>query len=402
MTPLGFWLLLAGPLWAAVGATALPRRYRARALDTRQVPLAGGLWGACLGPLAVGYLYGATPVLARASRAWVPSIVLLAELALLFAWRYPQNPCLTNTPYVMNQLQMGLIVGSVYATVAAGLTLIFSVQRIINFAHGQFVMLGGVLSYLLLTQLWNVNPLVAIPLIGLVSLALGMLAEIVLLQPIHRGLIERPGEYAILITFGLGIFLQYALVGLLGSPSGIRAPRYTDHALLGIDESVLRFGSMHVRTDLLIAGIVGLVIFVALTWFLQRTWTGKSFRAVAMNREAAAVAGIPSGHTFTLAFGIGTMLAGMAGAALVPALNFPVPEMATRIAIRSYVIVVLGGLGSVPGALLGGLFLGAMEALTAACHPDPSRGAAYQVAAGLLLFAMVLLVRPQGFFGSKA
>lgn len=401
MTPFSFWLLLAGPLWAVAGASVLPRRYRARALDTRQVRLAGGLWGACLGPLAVAYLYGATPVLARGARVWIPSILLLAELLLLFAWRYPHNPCLENAPYLLNQLQMGLVVGSVYATVAAGLTLIFSVQRIINFAHGQFVMLGGVLGYLLLTDVWNVNPLLVVPLIGLVSLALGMLAEIALLQPIHRGLIERPGEYAILITFGLGIFLQYALVGLLGSPSGIRAPRYTDHAFLGLDQSVLRLGPMHVRTDLLIAGVVGLVLFAALTWFLKRTWIGRSFRAVAMNREAAAVAGIPAGRTFTLAFGIGTMLAGMAGAALVPALNFPVPEMATRMAIRSYVIVVLGGLGSVPGALLGGLFLGAMEALTAACHPDPSRGAAYQVAAGLLLFAVMLLVRPQGFFGSR-
>jgi branched-chain amino acid transport system permease protein len=118
-----------------------------------------------------------------------------------------------------------------------------------------------------------------------------------------------------------------------------------------------------------------------------------------MDRAAAAVSGIDAGRVFVLAFGVGTMLAGISGAALVPAFNFQVPEMAAQTAIRSYVIVVLGGLGSVRGALLGGLFLGVVESLTAGCYPDPSKGATYQVASGLLVFLVVLLVRPQGFFG---
>jgi branched-chain amino acid transport system permease protein len=118
-----------------------------------------------------------------------------------------------------------------------------------------------------------------------------------------------------------------------------------------------------------------------------------------MDRQAAAVVGIDPGAVFLWAFGIGTALASLAGAALVPAFNFQVPEMAAQTAIRSYVIVVLGGLGSLRGALLGALFLGVVEALTAGCYPDASKGATYQVTSGLLVFLVVLLVRPQGFFG---
>lgn len=399
MTGLLVWLLLAGPLWAGVGAALLPRQYRARALDSRLSGLSGGLWGAALGPVALTYLYRATPALRRGPHVRVPALLLGTELVLLFRSMYPTNACVTSPGYLLNQIQTGLIVGAVYATMAAGLTLIYSVQRIISFAHGQIVMFGGVISYLFLTRVWETNPLVAIPASGLAAFLLGIVAEKTLLSPIHAGKVERPGEYAILVTFGLGMLLQYALVGVLGSPTGIRAPRYTDRPLFGLSRSVLEFGPIRARTDYLIAGVIGLFLFAMLTWFLRRTWTGKSFRAVAMNPAAATVAGIDVGRSFTLAFGVGSMLAGMSGATLVPVMNFPVPDVASQTAIRSYVTIVLGGLGSVLGAFVGGLVLGAVEALTASCFPDPSRGATYQMAAGLLIFALVLLIKPQGLFG---
>src|SRR5262249_20344683 len=155
----------------------------------------------------------------------------------------------------------------------------------------------------------------------------------------------------------------------------------------------------NLRIDLLIAGGIGLLAFVLTGLLLYRTWLGRSLRAVSMDRDAAAVVGIDAGRAFVCAFGIGTLLAGLPGAALLPTFNFQVAEMAAQAAIRCYVIVVLGGLGSVGGAVLGGLALGVAEALTAACYPDPSKGATYDAAAGLLMFLVVLLVRPQGFFG---
>jgi branched-chain amino acid transport system permease protein len=393
-------MALAGPLWSTAGAILIPRRYRSRRADPRLARIAAGLWGALVGPAGLLWLYRSTPRLGRGLHVALPGILLLAELLLLFARTNPANTCVTDGLYLVNQIQNGLTVGLVYATMAAGLTLIYSVQRIISFSHGQFVMLGGVTAFLILQQL-SLNAIVVIPIVAIVTLLLGMLAAAVLLRPIHSGRAERPDEYAILMTFGLGVFMTYALVGVLGSPVGVHAPRYTDRPLFGLDASILELGTIRLRTDLLIAGGIGLLVFLGLVWVLYRTWLGRSLRAVSMDRQAAAVAGIDSGRVFILAFGLGCMLAGIAGAALVPALNFQVPDVAAQTAIRSYVIVVLGGLGSVPGALVGALFLGVTEALTAACYPDPTKGATYQVAAGLLVFLAVLLIRPQGFFGRR-
>jgi branched-chain amino acid transport system permease protein len=398
MIPELIWLVLAGPLWSALGATFLPRRYRTRRADPQLAGLAGGLCGAALGPFALAPLYVAVPVLRHGLYVVSPAVLVSGELFLLFAHANPDNVCITDPLYVVNQVQIGLTVGLLYATMAAGLTLIYSVQRIISFTHGQFVMFGGVLAFVLLRGS-DLNPIVVMPAVAIATFTLGVGIAKVLLKPVQAGTIARPDEYAILMTFGVGIFLTYALVGALGNPIAVRAARYTDRPLFGIDRAVFEFAGIRMRTDLLIAGAVGLLIFVALSWFLYHTWTGRSFRAVAMDRQAAAVVGIDSGGVFLWAFGIGTALAGMAGAALVPAFNFQVPEMAAQTAIRSYVIVVLGGLGSLRGALLGALFLGVVEALTAGCYPDPSKGATYQVASGLLVFLVVLLVRPQGFFG---
>lgn len=394
------WLALAGPIWSVAGAILLPRRYRARRADPRLAGVAGGIWGAAFGPVGLLWLYSRTPPLQGGRHVAIPGIALVAELVLLFAWTNPTSTCVTDGAYLANQIQNGLTVGLVYATMAAGLTLIYSVERIISFSHGQFVMFGGVTAFLILQQV-GVNAIVIIPVVAIATLLLGMLVAATLLRPIQSGRAERPDEYAILMTFGLGVFMTYALVGILGSPIGVRAPRYTDRPLFGLDASIVEIGAVRLRVDLLIAGGIGLLVFVGLMWFLYRTWLGRSFRAVSMDRQAAAVVGIDAGRIFVLAFGLGTMLAGIAGAALVPAFNFQVPDMAAQTATRSYVIVVLGGLGSVPGALVGALFLGVTEALTAGCYPDPTKGATYQVAAGLIIFLVVLLLRPQGFFGRR-
>jgi branched-chain amino acid transport system permease protein len=381
-----------------VGAAHLPRRYRARRADPRLAGLAGGLWGAALGPAGLAWLHRRVPALRRGPHVVVPALVLGGELVWLFARGFPTDPCVRDGLYVLDQIHTGLTVGLVYATMAVGLTLIYSVQRIVSFTHGQFVMFGGVTAFLLLRDS-PVTPYAAIPVVAVVSLVVGVGVAAILLRPVQAGTVERPDEYAILMTFGFGLFLTYALVGTLGAPVAVRTPRYTDRPWFGLDTAVVQAGAFRIRTDLVIAGVIGVLSFAALGWVLYRTWLGRSFRAVSMDRTAAAVSGIDAGRVFVLAFGVGTMLAAISGAALVPAFNFQVPEMAAQTAIRSYVIVVLGGLGSVRGALLGGLFLGVVEALTAGCYPDPSKGATYQVASGLLVFLGVLLVRPQGFFG---
>lgn len=395
------WLLLAGPAWAAVGGVAIPRRYRRLGRDPRLAPLAGGLAGAATGPVGVGYLWLVSPPLGRARHLLLPTLLLAGELLVMARLLAPADPCLTSLGYVLDQAQNGLTLGAIYATMAIGLTLIFSVFGVVSFSHGQFVMLGGVASYLLLTTVLPFNALLVVPLVGLGGFGLGALIELTLLAPIRQGRVQRPDEYAILVTFGLGIFAEYALLALLGPVSGLSAPRYTDRPPLALLSATYAFGPLHLRTDLIVAGAAGLIVIGLLHWFLRRTWAGRSLRGVAMDPQAAAVAGIDSARVFTLAFGLGSALASMAGALLIPVIAFTVLDTPAQAAVRSYVIVVLGGLGSVPGAGLGGLFIGVVEALGAACYPDPSRGAVYQDTFGLALFAAVLLLRPQGFFGRR-
>jgi branched-chain amino acid transport system permease protein len=326
-------------------------------------------------------------------------MLLTAELLYVFANADPTNPCLNSPGYVADEVQIGLSVGLVYAMMAAGLTLIYSVQRIISFAHGVFVMLGSVLAYVVLQSL-PVNPLFIIPIIGIVGLVIGIIVAATLLRPVQTGRVERPDEYSLLMTFGLGIFLTYAIVANVSSTTGMRAPSYVgEHPLFGITAATFDVGAIRFQTDVLFAGLVGIIMFAGLIAFLYRTWVGRAFRAISMDRQAAAVAGINAGRMFVLAFGVGCMLATISGATLAPVFNLQIPDMAGQTAIRSFVIVVLGGLGSVPGSLVGGLIVGVTESMTAACYPDPNKGATYQIASGLIVFLAVLLLRPQGLFG---
>jgi branched-chain amino acid transport system permease protein len=146
--------------------------------------------------------------------------------------------------------------------------------------------------------------------------------------------------------------------------------------------------------------LVGLLLLFFLVWFLQRTWWGRGLRAVSQDKDAAAVTGVNPLRMNTFAFAMGSMLAGMSGAVLIPIFAW-VPWIGAESAVRAYVIVVLGGLGSVPGALAGGLIVGVVESLGSGCYPDPSRGAAYKEAFALGIFALMLLLRPNGLFGRK-
>lgn len=384
------WLFLAGPIWAGLGAWGLPRIYRRRGLDDGPARFIGGLAGLTLGPLLLAPLWHFTPDLGR--RQWSASVGMLAAVELygLFAVLNPGSLCVTNPGYVADQAASGLTIGFIYALMAVGLTLIYSVQGIISFAHGQFYMLGGYVSYYFLQWMVPLNPIVGVPIAGLATLLMGLAFERWFLRPMHLGRIERVGEYAILITFGLGFFLQYTVLAAVG-PFSQKAPVFTQ-------ARVLTLGPVSLLPNRLVAAAVGILLTGALLYLLNRTWLGKALRAVSMDKQASAVVGINPLTMNTLSFGLGTMLAGMAGATLIPVFTW-VPWVGDSAAVRSFVIIVLGGLGSVPGALLGGLLIGLVEALGAGCYPDPSKGAAYKTAFGLVIFAAMLLLRPRGMFG---
>ena len=391
------WLLLAGPVWAAIGAWGLPRVYRRKGLDDSPARIVGGLGGLTLGPLLLAPLWYFTPELDRWYWAGGPGVLAAVELYSLFAITQPDNLCITNASYVANQATNGLVIGSIYALMAVGLTLIYSVQGVISFAHGQFYMLGGYVSYYLLLLFGEkfaveLNPIIGVPVAGLVTMLIGFAFERLFLRPMHLGRVERTGEYAILITFGFGFFLQYTVLAIVG-PFSQKTGTY-------LKAGSVRLGTLTLIPNRLVAAAVGMVLIGLLLYFINRTWTGKALRAVSMDKQAAAVTGINPLVMNTLAFGIGTMLAGMSGAALIPVFTW-VPWVGAAASTRSYVIIVLGGLGSIPGALAGGLVIGLVEALGAGCYPDPSKGAAYKTAFGLIIFALMLLMRPRGLFGRE-
>lgn len=413
------WLLFAGPVWAAIGGYFIPRRYRELGLTDSGVQSVSVLGGFAAGVIVLPYLWTQTPDWRRTQWATILTILSIVELYLIFAFTNPDNPCVAlpfAPTYVSQQLVNGLTVGVIYAIIAVGLTLIYSVQGIVNFAHGQFYMIGGYFSYYFLQygnallQTWGIvgeefviNPLWGIPIAGILAFIVGGLFEILFIRPMHSGKIERAAEYAILITFGFGFFLEYTTLAIVG-PFSQRVDRFSSVRRVTFGEVALDgdtvFGPINLLADRGIALVIGLVLIFALLWFLQNTWFGRGLRAVSQDKEAAAVTGVDPLRMNTMAFALGSMLAGMSGAILIPIFAW-VPWIGAETAVRAYVVVVLGGLGSVPGALLGGLIVGVVESLGSGCYPDPSRGAAYKEAFALAIFAALLLLRPQGLFGRK-
>jgi len=288
------------------------------------------------------------------------------------------------------QVINGLIIGTFYALAALGLSLIFGVLKIVNFAHGELYMLGGFVYYVF-ASLLGLPPIAAV-LIAFIGLFLvGMAIERLLIDPIYRGKVERADEYAIMITFGLAILLQNLMLSIFGPwtqrPEAIFRGR-------------LEIGALIVSGDRLTAAAVGVVLICLMLYLLRYTWAGKAMRAVSQDRETASIVGVDAKLTGMLAFGFGAALAGAAGALIGPVF-LVYPSMGVIPAIKAYVIVVLGGLGSVPGAILGALILGQVETLATVLIPDTTRALAYKDAYGLVLLVIILVLRPQGLFGEK-
>ena len=213
------WLLVAGPYWGVVGAFLTRYRYRQRLLDDSAALSVGGLAGFVGGPILLIPLWFWTPEL---KRPWImPALTLmaLAQLYWAFAVIHPNNLCSTNGTYIANQFSNGISIGLIFALMAVGLTLIYSIQGIVSFAHGQLYMLGGYFSFWTISTILDgsINPVFGILLAGIFVLIIASIFEILFLKPMHTGLIERASEYAILITFGFGFFVEYTVLATVGA-----------------------------------------------------------------------------------------------------------------------------------------------------------------------------------------
>ena len=276
----------------------------------------------------------------------------------------------------------GILTGTLYAMIGVGLTVIFGVMRIINLAHGDMVMLGMFGAYWSYT-LWKIDPFVsALLLVPLLFLA-GMLAYRFLLKAIIPG-----GELnTLLYTAGLSLLIaNLALFAWTGDYRTLN---------LAYAEVPLRPYGIAVPVPLAIAFGLAVLITVALYFFLARTDTGRAVRATSQNAEAAALMGINVENISMITFGLGAALAAAAGVLLVPSL-YLYPTVGEILIVKCFVIVVLGGLGSVPGAIAGGILLGVVESYGAVYV-----SVAYKDTIGFIIFLLVLLFRPQGLFGAR-
>ncbi len=283
----------------------------------------------------------------------------------------------------------GLIFGLFYALMAVGLTMIFGVLKIINFAHGEFYMLGAY-AYVLIALMLGVSPWLALALAAVAGAAIGWLTERLLMRPLYVGYASwsiMKDEYAVVVTFGLSLLL-INLVDKIVGPYPSRGPAL-------IDVTRFAFGPVMLNGQKLIAALISLGLLVGLALFIKRSLWGRQIQAVAQNRLGASLAGIDATRTTSLIFVVSGVLAALAGALLAPLIN-PSPDVGIFPAIKSYVIVVLGGMGSIWGSMIAALLLGVLESFFAVYVSY-----AYRDALGLVLLILVLLFRPQGLIGEK-
>ncbi len=278
--------------------------------------------------------------------------------------------------YLLIQALNGLVIGVIYAVIACGLTVIFSILKIVNFAHGEVYMMGGYFGYF------------AIALLGIPPL-LAVLVERTLLTPIYKPTTERKGDYGILVTFGLSIFLRNIALIIFG-PFPLRPPSFWQGALM--------VGDLVMTWDRVFAAGAGIAILIGLVLFMNRTIWGEALNAVSQSRESAAIVGINDQRFYMLAFGLGSALAGGAGALVGPIYSLS-PSMGLMPDTQAFAIVILGGMGSVSGSIIAGLLIGLSESMFVAVFPDPSRSLTYAQAFSLFILMIVLLVRPTGLFG---
>ena len=274
--------------------------------------------------------------------------------------------------------------------VGLGLTIIFGLMKIVNFAHGELYMLGGY-SFFVATSVMRVSPYMGLVLSILVTACAGFAIERLLISPIHTKKVERKDEYAILITFGLSIFLQNAALIVFGA-FPLAPPSFAP--------GLLTISGITVSMDRVVVTFVALAALALTLLLVYRTSIGRAMRAVSQDREAALVVGIDANRIYTMGFVLGCAMAGVAGAVMAPVF-LVTPTMGTFPLIKGFVIIVLGGMGSIPGSIIGAIVLGLVETFAAAYIPDVRRAFAYRDVYGLVILVVVLVMKPSGLLGEK-
>jgi branched-chain amino acid transport system permease protein len=282
----------------------------------------------------------------------------------------------------------GILMGSIYGLTAMGLTIIFGVLKVINFAHGSMLMVGMYVTYWVVV-LTGVNPYLSILLVAPAMFLFGYYLQDIVIKPIFIAEKNvREPITVIIVTTGIWYILDNLVLLVFG-------PQYRSLPENPLRGQMLQFADMFVSVPKLYGFIIAIVTASAIYWFFQKTTMGRAIRATSMDREAASLMGINQFKVYNLAFGIGAATAGIAAVALVP-FNNVFPTVGVLFDIKGFIIVVLGGLGSIGGALIGGIIVGLIESVG-----PQFMTATWTEAIVYGLFLVVLFVKPSGLFGQK-
>jgi len=285
--------------------------------------------------------------------------------------------------YILEDAINGILMGSIYGLTALGLTVIFGVLKVINFAHGSLLMVGMYGAYWAVT-LSGLHPYLTLLVVVPVMFLFGYYLQDIVIKPIFKA--ERE------VREPITVIIWYILDNLTLLVFGPQYRNIQDNPLRG---KMLELGEILVSVPKLWGFVTAILTAASIYWFLQKTRVGRAIRATSLDRDAASLMGIKPYRIYNIAFGIGTAAAGIAGVTLVPFYNV-FPTVGVLFDIKGFIIVVLGGLGSIGGAILGGIIVGLIESLG-----PQFMAATWTEAIVYGLFLLVLFVKPSGLFGMR-
>ncbi|MEO6269323.1 MAG: branched-chain amino acid ABC transporter permease [Lautropia sp.] len=289
------------------------------------------------------------------------------------------------TSLLIQGLLNGLILGAIYGLIGLGLNIVYGVLRVVNFAHGEFLVIGAYFAWVLLQYL-GINPLLALPISFVVFFGVGYLLYFLLVPRMSKS--DDPETSSLLLMFGVSIALSATLLLVFEADS-----RTLEFA---IEPVFFSFGQIILPTIRLVALLISVLLVSALAYFLYRTQVGKALRAIIMNKDAVSIVGINAERLSGVAFGLGIALAAATG--VIVALVFPAfsPFMGNDYTLIGFVVIVLGGLGHPIGALIGALLYGVTEQV-AAVYFNPS----IATILGFSLMIAMIFIRPSGLLGRR-